>query len=190
MGHFRVAVLGLGFLAACGGSGGGSGPTFALDSFDAIAARGDRIQLAGASAEPASRSLLGSSGTATYDGVMFLNVPSIPTVAVLGEIALDVDLSNGTLRGEAGNFFNFIEEPAPGTLQVTNGVVSGTESAIFTADLDGEIAFEDESRVIDASLFGTFGGDRGELILGGQVGTGTTASGVTATVDGNILLER
>ncbi|MEL6571604.1 MAG: hypothetical protein AAFQ64_08095 [Pseudomonadota bacterium] len=188
--NVRMALAGLLICAvsACGGSNTSS--EFDLESYDAIAAQGDALALEIGTAQPTPLADLGSVGAATYKGALFLNVPSAPTIAVLGEARLNVDLTNGTVDGVAGNFFTLIEEPAAGLLTFSNGQVSGTTQANLSADVSGEIAFEDTSRVIDATLSAAVIGEEGDYVSGTVIGTGTTQDSVDGAVTGNILLAR
>lgn len=191
--------LTLGLLAGCSGSSDDSedGPT----GFDAVEARADRlvneIQDLGYT-DPAS---LPTSGAATYEGVVGLDLASVPNETLQGQdVAGDLELTvnfasaGDQVTGTASDFVGVDDADWDGTLIIDDGSLDrsaepGAEP-VFTAEMAGVITSEDGTDwTVDTGLTGSFAGDDHSHVLGTVDGSACAASDCTV-VDGGFVGER
>jgi len=170
-----LAVMGM---AACGGASTGGGTTVSSGPVQTYASMFDDFIDTGEVAEAAavtSQDVLASSGTARYEGQLFLGSRTVSTVvdAVVGDLALDFDLADNTFDGSATGFRGRntpgVDLPTvrSGSLAITDGtLLRSSLGVLLQADVDGTLQFYNDTRDMDGTLSGTIKGDAGEYAFG------------------------
>lgn len=167
-------------LAACGGSGGGSGSTvntFAQMEAEARAAADGYIDPDTGALLAAERTSLPAGGTASYEGYVGGEVDG---AGLIGELSLDVafaPLDTATITGSASNFQHETDGAFTGTLALNNAnVLPGAPGGadLLAGDLQGNLANGGTTYATDIALDGSFlggtGTDTPDAIAGGAVG--------------------
>ncbi|MFC0281383.1 transferrin-binding protein-like solute binding protein [Falsigemmobacter intermedius] len=152
------------FLAACGGSGGGS-----QASFSTMESRGTALieKLEGQSATPVSA--MPSAGSATYSGIAGFAPSIYDEVEVLSEASLTANFASSTIAGNLTNFRDYQNTAIPGSVNIHSGVISGNE---FGADLTGSLTVDGRASAVDGSMAGAF--------------VGANAGGVVGLIEGTV----
>lgn len=159
-------------LAACGGSSTGgsafSSTQGAVDVFDALIDKSDRLDLTPVENIP-------TSGSASYEGVFSLariveRFPDDPDPdiadALVGEVELDIDFQSNTVSGNANNFFG-ANGSVSGALTISEGeIFRDATGALFGADVAGQLPINGAQRDIAGGIVGTFGGNQSQLVEG------------------------
>jgi len=155
-----IAILSL--MSACSSSSGGN------QSFDQLATKGQNIIEEYGNADVTPESAMPTAGTATYNGVAaFSDVPSESYIAENAEavaaLRLEANFGDSTIGGKMDNFVDYNNVHAPGSVQITNGTISGNT---FNANLDGDITIEGEAVSVSGDMGGGFLGADANAVAG------------------------
>lgn len=172
-------------LTACGGSN-------APLTFDQIAEQGSTIALEIIDLPFTDPSTLPTSGSATYDG--FVGVEIENAFGVAGELEITANFAGG--GNLSGRVFNVVGENGfayGGELDLDNSTLDrGADTDFeytFQMDMTGTLDGEDEAVVVDAMLLGDFTGPGHEFIEGAAVGAITTGGIRQDITDGGFVGE-
>jgi hypothetical protein len=174
-----MAIVSL--LSACSGGSGSS------QSFDQLATKGQNIIEKYQDADLTPEAAMPTSGTATYNGVAaFSDVPDAEYIAENAEavaaLRLEANFGNNTISGKMDNFVDYDNERADGSVQITNGSISGNT---FNANLNGSLTVDGDTASVTGDMAGGFVGAnanavagvlQADLSAGGQ--TGATLYGI------------
>jgi hypothetical protein len=129
-----------------------------------------------------------ASGTASFSGVAGVREVGDPDPSLLSEIALSADFSDGTIDGELRNFVTSGGLPITGTLDISNGVISGNT---IDFDMNGVLSGNGTNATVSGSSSNAgFVGDGAQGVGGNLTGTFTPDGAPSIPVDGFFLGER
>ena len=191
-------------LSACG-SGGGDGPpppAFPFTTYDDGVDSG--IGIAGGLSGDGTPVADLPSGSARYDGLIFLDPENsgsdVPGLDAVGNLRLNADFDTNDLTGTATNFVREDDLALRGTLTVSDGTIGGPGGGIagFTAAIDGTLAPNSlNTYAVDAAIVADFLGDDADGFLGIVGGTVTYGDTTvpeawlsTYDLEGDVLGER
>jgi hypothetical protein len=133
-------------------------------------------------------STLPTSGSANYDGTLFIETPA--NVDILGKLEMAFDFDNDSFNGKATDFVDDDNDTYDGQLDITNGDINRAANTAVTVtffgDVDGTITDPDDNfYTIDAQVVGNFYGDDEQYIAGGVRGTAASNLGDFTLEDAN-----
>jgi hypothetical protein len=172
-----IAILSL--MSACSSSSSGN------QSFDQLATKGQNIITKYEDADLTPESEMPTVGTATYNGVAaFSSVADAEYIAenadAVAALRLEANFGDSTIGGKMDNFVDYDNVRAPGSVQVTNGTISGNA---FNADLDGDITIEGEAVTVSGDMAGGFLGADANAVAG-AIQADLSSGGGTETLYG------
>lgn len=192
-----LALLMLSVLAACGSSDDGDDGA----GFDELEARSDELRNEVQDLSFTDPSSLPTTGAATYEGVVGLNLESIPDDTLqgydmAGELEMTVNFAGAgdEVTGKADNFVGVDGEEFDGALIIDDGSIDRTADPetgnTFGAQMAGELTAEDgTSWTVDTGLEGDFAGADQSHAFGEVTGSACTDSACTE-VDGGFVAAR
>ena len=173
-----MAILSL--ISACSSSSGGK------QSFDEIATKGQNIIEKYEDADVTPVSAMPTSGTATYNGVAaFSDVPDAAYIAenaeAIAALRLEANFEDSTIGGEMDNFVDYDNDRAQGSVQITNGTISGNT---FGADLDGDLTVDGDTATVSGNMEGAFVGADASAVAGALQADLSDSGGLGMTLYG------
>ncbi len=186
-------------LAACGETdddGDNDG-----NAFESLEARSDALTNEVQDLAFTDPSALPTTGTATYEGVVGLNLESVPDETLqgydlAGELEMTVNFAGAgdAITGRADEFVGIDGEEFAGALIIDDGSLDRdadlSSEYTFGADLAGELTGEDgTSRTFDTEMLGDFAGSDHSHAFGVVGGTACTDTACTL-VEGGFVGER
>ncbi len=189
----------LGALAGCSDGNGGSEPPPSVTdagydvAFDEAVALFDEATAAGLTPLDA----LPTSGSATYDGVMYLDTGFVEPGPdgdneLLGDLRIGIDFGNprDAVTGRVTDFVDEDDQRYAGTLTLSNGDLAPREDPVLIADMDGTLTAPDGTDyAIEADLGADFFGEDHEFVVGG-VGGEACGGGSCTDLEGGFTAER
>ncbi len=157
-----ASILAMVALAGClGGGGGGGGSTATLAEYTARFADLQNDQSALTLTPEADF----PTGSVTYLGVANFNLSDGSTLrGVLGGMRVEVNFSDDSFEGSVREFIDYAEQPVDGRIDITNGVLTGNNTASLSAGVTAEAAGTIDGVVLDMTVDGGFSGDNAELL--------------------------
>lgn len=194
--RYTATILGSVLLVAACGGGGGTSPTplptepptppAPPPTFEELlATSNDLFSSLGSLLKTTNMPV---TGTASFSGVAGLKEVGASDPALLSEIALEANFTNGTIDGEFRNFVREDGLAVAGTLDVSDGTISGNTLAF---DMNGVLTGSGTNATVSGSSSAAgFVGD-GALAVGGNLtGTLTQDGSPSIPIDGYFIGER
>lgn len=140
---------------------------------------------------------LPTSGSATYDGVMYLDTGFVEpgpdgNHELLGDLRIGIDFGNpqDAVTGRVTDFVDEDDQRYAGTLTLSNGDLALTDDPALVADMDGTLTAPDGTDYdIEAGLGADFYGEDHEFVVGG-VGGEACGGGSCTDLEGGFTAER
>ena len=160
-----TSILAVATLAGCLGGGGGSGSdggsTTTLAEYTARFAdlQNDRgaLTLTPEADFP--------SGSVTYLGVANFNLSDGSTLrGALGGMRVEVNFGDDSFEGSIREFIDYAEQPVDGRIDITNGVLTGNNTASLTSGVTAEAAGTIDGVTLDMTVDGGFSGDNAKML--------------------------
>jgi hypothetical protein len=182
MQYILLAATAICALSACGGATTGSGQQVTQSSGLFSSYSGGLNYVSDRLADQARLGLTPATdvdvtGTAGYTGAMFLGsrTVSVAVDAAVGDMTLDFDLKENSFSGSATDFVGRDNTRRSGTMQITNGAVTRTDTGVSVqADVAGSVLFGSDfgspsdrnMKDLSGDLSGNFVGDDARLVVG------------------------
>ncbi len=114
------------------------------------------------------------TGSAIYDGTLFLALQDGSEDGVIGQAEMTASFASNTVTGGADNFYDLEGNATEGSVTYEGGAFDRSIE-LLSGSMNGDVAFETGEMEVGTTVVGNFSGPSAEYVSGILAGTATPA---------------